>query len=98
MAGFGSNHSRFYAWLLAHRIACFMLMTVAFLCFGLLSLDLVRIVSANAGFLWSHGWDGLLDGGLRQLVELVLSAFGAIAAWLLFKLCEHALVQRLAQR
>lgn len=98
MAGSGSTPSRLHAWLLRHWLGCYALMTLAFLLFGLLSFDLVRLFSANAGLLWNHGWQGLLDGGLQQLLELLLGALGAVAAWLMFKLCEHVLVQRLAQR
>ncbi|WP_077037997.1 hypothetical protein [Pelomonas sp. KK5] len=90
------ERTRLYRWLLRHRAACYVLMTLAFLLFGLLSLDLVKVVSANAGYLWENGWMGLVDGGFRQLLELLVNALVAIAAYLLFKLCEHALVHRLA--
>ena len=92
------DHTRLYGWLFVHRLACFLLMTLAFLLFGVLSLDLVKVVSANAGFLWANGWMGLMDGGFQQLLELLVTALLAIAAYLLFKLCEHALVHRLAHR
>ena len=84
---------RFVAWLRRHRWACFGLMTLSFMAFGLLTLDLVRLVTANASFLFDNGWQGLLDGGLRQLLELLASCVGAMAAWLLFKLCETLLIQ-----
>lgn len=87
----------FVAWLRRHRWACFALMTLCFIAFGLLTLDLVRIVSANAAFLADNGWQGLLDGGLRQLLELLASCVGAMAAWLLFKVCETVLVQSLTR-
>ena len=90
------THSKLHHWLATHGVASFLLMTLAFLGFGLLSLDLVRLVSANAGYLSSTGWAGLLDGGLAQLLELVVNALAAIAAYLVFKLCEHVLVHRLA--
>jgi hypothetical protein len=90
-------HSRLYNWLAAHAPVCFLLMSLSFVVFGLLSLDLVRLVSANTGFLLRAGWDGFFaDGGLVQLLELCLSALVAIAAYLVFKLCELVLVQRLA--
>ncbi|QPF75669.1 hypothetical protein G8A07_23970 [Roseateles sp. DAIF2] len=89
--------SRLHAWLSTHAACCFLLMTLAFVLFGLLTLDLVRLVSANTQFLWSAGWGGLWEGGLQQLLELVLSALLASAAYLLFKLCELVLVQRLAR-
>ncbi|MDN3922602.1 hypothetical protein [Roseateles violae] len=97
MATSPPSPSRLAAWLAAHAPACFLLMSAAFIVFGLLSLDLVRLVAANAGFLWRSGWDGLIaDGGWLQLLELMLGVLAAIAAYLVFKLCEHVLVQRLA--
>jgi membrane protein DedA with SNARE-associated domain len=84
------THSRLYDWLAAHAPACFVLMSLSFVVFGLLSLDLVRLVSANAGFLLRAGWDGLLaDGGLVQLLELSLSALAAahgLNVWILLPL------------
>ena len=91
-------HSRLHDWLAAHELICFVLMTVAFLLFGLLSLDLVKVLSANAGYLWMNGWEGLMDGGFRQLLELCGTALLAIAAYLAFKLCEHVLLHRLSHR
>ncbi|MDR7269986.1 hypothetical protein J2X20_002644 [Pelomonas saccharophila] len=85
--------SGFIAWLRRHRIACFGLMVLSFIGFGLLTLDLVRLVSANAALLSDYGWQALQDGGLRQLLELLVSALAAMAAWLLFKVCETVLVQ-----
>ena len=85
--------SGFIAWLRRHRVACFAVMVVSFIAFGLLTLDLVRLVSANAALLSTYGWQGLQDGGLRQLLELLLSTVAAMAAWLLFKVCETVLVQ-----
>ena len=92
------THTKLHDWLSRHALAAFLLMTLAFVLFGLLSLDLVRLVSANAGYLLSNGWQGWVDGGFLQLLELVLSALAAIAAYLVFKTCEHVLVQRLLQR
>jgi hypothetical protein len=85
--------SSFTDWLRRHRVACFGLMVLSFMAFGLLTLDLVRLVGANASLLSEHGWQGLQDGGLRQLLELLASSIGAMAAWLLFKVCETVLVQ-----
>jgi len=92
------GHSKLHHWLSQHRMACFALMTASFVLFGCLSLDLVKLVSANASLLGTHGWQALQDGGLQQLLELWLSAFAAIAAYLLFKLCEHVLVHGLSYR
>jgi len=89
-------HSALHRWLSSHVVGCFLVMTLSFVLFGLLSLDLVKLVSANAGFLWRAGWDGLMDGGFMQLLELAVSAFAAIASYIVFKLCEHVMVDRLA--
>lgn len=85
------------AWLRRHRIACFGLMTLSFMAFGLLTLDLVRVVGANWAYLSANGVQGLQDGGLRQLAELGLTSMAAMAAWLLFKLCETLLLQSLTR-
>jgi len=71
-------------------------MVALFLIFGLLSLDLVKYVSANANYLLEYGLDALWDGGLRQLIDLILTSFFAVFAYLGFKLCEHALAERAA--
>ena len=85
--------SGFTGWLRRHRLACFGLMVLSFMAFGLLTLDLVRLVGANAALLSEHGWQGIQDGGLLQLLELLASSVGAMLAWLLFKICETVLVQ-----
>ncbi|WP_310384328.1 hypothetical protein [Roseateles sp.] len=91
-----NHHSPLYQWLCSHRLLCFLLLTAGFIGFGVLSLDLVRLVSANAGFLLTHGWAGLMEGGLMQLLELAGKALAAMVCYMVFKLCEHALLDRLA--
>ncbi len=86
---------KFYGWLCQHRFACFLLLTLGFVSFGKLSFDIVHLFSANAEYIIDNGWAGLMEGGLQQLVELVLSACAAMACYLLFKLCEHALIERI---
>ncbi|MET3106496.1 hypothetical protein AAKU67_001208 [Oxalobacteraceae bacterium GrIS 2.11] len=90
------NHTRLFYWLVKHYVATYFLMVGLFLAFGLLSLDLVKYVSANANYLLETGLMGLLDGGLTQLIELILTSLFAVLAYLGFKLCEHALVERAA--
>jgi hypothetical protein len=91
-----AKYSPLHLWLIRHRISCVVLMTVSFILFGALSLDLVRLVKANWLLVWEHGLQGVMDGGLQQMAELWLSAFGAIGSYLIFKLCEHVLVLGLA--
>lgn len=91
------GHGRFYLWLMRHPVACFLLLSVSFIVFGAVTLDLAKVLLANLGFLGRHGWDAVLDSGLWQLLGLLLQAAGGLAAYVLFKLCEHALIHRIAQ-
>lgn len=83
---------KLYHWLRRHTIVCFLLMTVSFIAFGLLTVDLVRLIAANTDLVFSYGINGLLDGGLRQLVELWLGALLAMALYMVFKLCEQVIL------
>ncbi|MEB0140173.1 MULTISPECIES: hypothetical protein [unclassified Undibacterium] len=85
-----------FNWLVRHYVATYFLMVLLFLVFGLLSLDLVKYVSSNTSYLLNYGVEALLDGGLRQFIELCLTSLLAVLAYLGFKLCEHALVARAA--
>ncbi|MFZ6757729.1 hypothetical protein ACO0K9_11015 [Undibacterium sp. Ji50W] len=93
-----ARQRKLYAWLCDHSVACFVLLTVSFLVFGKLSFDLIHLFSANADYLLDNGWIGLMEGGLQQLLELLATSCGAMIAYLLFKLCENALVERLRHR
>ena len=90
------HRTRLFDWLVRHSVTTYLLMVALFLIFGLLSLDLVKYVSANANYLLEYGIDALWDGGLRQLLDLVVTSFFAVFAYLGFKLCEHALIERAA--
>ena len=91
-------NSSLYRWLRRHLVVSFLLMTASFVFFGYLTIDLVHLLSSNAAFIVKHGWLALMSGGLLQLGELTLTALLAMACYLLFKLCEQALLQRLASR
>ncbi len=90
-------HGKILAWLRQHPLACFIVMTNCFLVFGYLSVDLVRLIAINTDFVIAYGWQAVQDGGLRQLLELWLGALMAMAFYLLFKVCEQALLQWFAQ-
>ena len=92
------NHTRLFRWLIRHYVVTYFLMVTLFLLFGLISLDLIKYVSANANYILENGLQGLWDGGLQQFIELLLASFCAVLAYVGFKLCEHALVQRAAHR
>ena len=71
-------------------------MGASFLLFGLLSLNLLHVLRANLTFLAEHGVDAVRDGGLLQLVEVLLMVYLAVACYVVFKFCEKVLVERLA--
>lgn len=62
--------------------------------FGLVSLNLLHLLSANFEFLRSYGLDAVREGALLQLAELVVSGYTAAPFYPLSKLCERVLVDR----
>lgn len=89
-------HTALFGWMVGHTAATLGLMAVSFIAFGALSVNLVSYVSANANYLLSYGWEAFKEGGLEQLIELWVKLFLALATYLVFKLCEHALIERIA--
>ena len=67
-------------------------MTVSFVAFGYLTIDLIRLVSLNARLVLEHGVRALMDGGAQQFLELWLNALLAMGMYLGFKLCEQVLL------
>ena len=89
-------HSRLYEFLSQRWWLTFLLMGAAFALFGLASLNLLQVLSANFAFLAEHGLDAVREGGLVQLMELIFFGYAAIAFYVVFKLCEKVLVERLS--
>jgi len=82
-------------YLSAHFMVAFLVMGLAFIGFGLASLNLLYLIRANAELVLQHGAMALLDGALQQLFELIGLGFLGLAMYLLFKVCEHILVEKL---
>ncbi len=74
----------------------FMVLGLAFSCFGLVTLNLAHLLHANAELIIDNGAMALVDGGARQLVELVANGYLAMLAYVVMKTCEHALSHWLA--
>jgi hypothetical protein len=74
----------------------FVVMCIAFLCFGIGTLNLLHLLTANAAFLATNGWMAVVDGGLRQLLGLVWNGAVSMFAYVVFKTCEHSMVDWLA--
>ena len=92
------GYSRFYLFLSRRWWLAFILMGLSFVVFGLVTLNLLHTLGANLEFLSSYGFEAVREGGLWQLVGLVVSGYAAAASYVLFKLCEKVLVERLATR
>ena len=79
------------------RWLTFLVMTLAFLAFGAGTYNLFFLLKANTELVAEHGVQALSDGAARQMLELIATAFVSMAAYVLFKACEHALVHWLAE-
>jgi hypothetical protein len=90
-----STYSRVYAFLFKWWWLTFLLMGVNFVMFGLMSLNLLYTLGANLEFLGMHGIDAVREGGLMQLFGLIFMGYAAALFYVLFKLCEKVLVERL---
>ena len=91
-------YSRLYTFLFRRWWLTFLLMGVSFVAFGLVTLDLLHTLGANFAFLSMHGADAVREGGLLQLLQVVVSGYFAAACYVVFKLCEKILVERLTTR
>lgn len=75
----------------------FVLLVGAFLVFGAGTYNLFLLLKANLDLIAEHGTQALADGAAQQFVELMLTAALSMAAYVLFKACEHRLVRWLCE-
>ncbi|QND84807.1 Uncharacterized protein ChrSV_2581 [Chromobacterium vaccinii] len=85
-------------WLHRRPLAAFLLLGLSFLLFGAATVNLALLLQLNLKLWLDVGWQAAMDGALRQLGELLLSGYAAMAAYIVFKCCERALVERLTRR
>jgi H+/Cl- antiporter ClcA len=81
---------------LARPWLTFVVLGLAFSCFGVVTLNLVHLLRANAELILDNGVMALADGGALQLVELVANGYLAMLAYVVMKTCEHTLSHWLA--
>ncbi len=74
----------------------FVVLGLSFFAFGAGTLNLGLLFMANARFIGEHGWQAVMDGALGQLLQLILSGYLSIAAYVVFETCEHRLSHWLA--
>ena len=85
----------FHRLVLRRRWATFVVLGLAFLLFGAGSLTLVFVLKANFDLILQHGWQALMDGAAEQLLEILVTGYLSMAAYIVFKVCEYALVHDL---
>jgi hypothetical protein len=84
--------------LFRNPLLTFVLLGLFFLLFGLTSINLFFLLKANINLFLEYGLMVIDDGALDQLVELLGSAYLSMLFWLLFRICERILVERLTKK
>ena len=77
--------------ILSRRRATFLLLGISFLIFGASTINIGQLLMSNTRLLREYGWQAVTDGALWQLAELVSSGYLGMAAYVVFKTCEHRL-------
>jgi hypothetical protein len=86
----------FHRTVLSRRWLTFLVMGLAFFVFGAGTFNIYMLFSANFDFISRFGWQALMDGAARQFVELVVTGYLSMAAYVVFKACEYRLTRDLA--
>ncbi len=81
---------------LSRRWLTFVVMGLAFFAFGVGTYNIFMLFSANFDFISRYGWEALMEGAARQLVELLVTGYLSMAAYVVFKTCEYRLSHDLA--
>ena len=87
----------FHRTVLARRWATFLVLGLSFLAFGAGSLNLFYVAKANFTLLLDNGWMAVMDGGGQQLLEVIVTGYLSMAAYIVFKACEYRLVHWLVE-
>jgi len=78
-----------------HVLLTFLLMGAFFLLSGIMSINLYVVLKANIDLFRQYGAQVIEDGALRQLIEILGTAFFSIVFFVLFVVCERIVVDRL---
>ncbi len=87
----------FHHYVLSRRWVTFMVLGASFLVFGAATVNLFNLLNANLAFIARHGVMALAEGAASQLIELLLTGYVSMLAYVVFKSCEYALVHGLMQ-
>jgi hypothetical protein len=80
---------------LSRRWLTFVVMGLAFFLFGAGTVNLFMLFRANVEFISAYGWEALMDGAAQQLIELLVTGYVSMMAYVVFKVCEYRLVHDL---
>jgi hypothetical protein len=86
----------FHRTVLSRRWLTFLVMGLAFFAFGAGTFNIFMLFRANADLIANYGWQALMDGAARQFAELVVTGYLSMAAYIVFKACEHRLAHELS--
>ena len=87
----------FHRIVLSRRWLTFLVMGLAFFVFGAGTFNIFMLFSANTSLISRYGWQALMDGAARQFIELVVTDYLSMVAYVVFKACEYRLVHELAR-
>ena len=76
----------------------FFWMIVSAIVFGLCSFNIFHLLHANLSFIADHGKMAITEGGLVQLVTLLLYGVVSLVAYLVFKCAEKAIVENVTEK
>jgi hypothetical protein len=81
----------FQRWILSRLWLTFVVLGLSFFIFGAATVNLGRLFLANSRLLSDYGWQAVMDGALTQSIHLVITGYLGMAAYIVFKTCEHRL-------
>ena len=84
--------------LFRNPLLTFALMGFCFVMFGVTSINLFFLLKANISLFVEYGLMVIDDGALDQLFELLGMAYLSMMFYIIFKVCERILVERLTRR
>lgn len=70
-------------------------MCISALIMGISSISLFFLFKANFEFIYKHGRDAIMDGALRQLLELCFYSIISMLSYIVFKSCERVSVDKI---
>lgn len=75
-------------------VVLFLVLSVVSVVFAWLTVDLLRLSMANFDFLRRYGLLAVMEGGLLQMALIALKGFGALLAYLAFRVVEIEILRR----